>query len=651
MSLKHQIFFKKALYIREFETFLLELFQKGELNGTVHTCVGQELNPVILSEFLKKGDKIFSNHRGHGHYLSFNGDSKGLISEMLGLETGVSSGIGGSQHIMNEGFLSNGIQGGLSPIATGFAFANKILKNDNISVVFIGDGTLGTGILYESLNLAASLNSPVLFVLENNKYAQSTSNKQTLNGSVKKRIEGFGINYLETNIWDIDDMKLKFENAVLETRKGKPNFVEIECYRLNSHSKGDDNRSDSEISSYHKKDLLNIFKKNNEDLTKSYILEFREELQSYYDQSKSENTGKDTLQHSYIYNKKVETKEYLTDSEDSKKRINKLIYESLKNILQNNNNSLLIGEDIQNKSEFTEKEYGGAFKVTQDLSDLFPNKVFNSPISEAAIIGFGIGASLNNFKSIVEIMFGDFLTLGFDQILQQASKIPEMYGQNVDIPLIIRTPMGGRRGYGPTHSQNIEKHFLFIPNISIYAINSVFDPRTIYNRILQNDNKTSIVIEDKIVYTKFLNKQTIIGYQIKVSDETFPTLIIEQESLEPTHTIFTYGGMLDEVLDSLSNLFNEEFFPRIICPTRICPLNISPLVDSLKTTKELLFIEEGSKNGSLSSEIIAYLSEENISFKLFGRISNEGIIPCSKTAEFKTVPNKNLIIDKILNKL
>lgn len=649
--MKNQEYIKKAFYIREFETFLLELFQKGELNGTVHTCVGQELTPVILSEFLKKGDKLFSNHRGHGHYLSFNGDPKGLISEMLGLETGISSGIGGSQHIMNDGFLSNGIQGGLTPVATGFAFANKILKNDNISIVFIGDGTLGTGILYESLNLAASLDSPVLFVLENNKYAQSTSNKQTLNGSVKKRVEGFGINYHETNIWDINDMESKLDLAVLQTRNGKPNFIEIECYRLNSHSKGDDNRSDSEINMYYEKDLLNIYKKKNEDLIKSYTDCFRDEFKSFYDQSKIEDIGKDTFQHSYIYSENVKSKEYVVNSEDSKKRINKLIYESLSNILKNIDNSLLIGEDIQNKSEFTEKNYGGAFKVTQDLSDLFPNKVFNSPISEAAIIGFGIGSSLNNFRSIVEIMFGDFLTLGFDQILQQASKIPEMYGKNLDIPLIIRTPMGGRRGYGPTHSQNIEKHFLFIPNISVYAINSVFDPRIIYDRVVKNDNKTAIIVEDKIAYTKFLNKQKIIGYNIKETEETFPTLIIEPEFVEPSHTIFTYGGMLDEVIDSLHDLFNEEFFPRIICPTRICPLNLNPVIKSLETANKLLFIEEGSKHGSLSSEVISYLTEKNISFNLFGRISNEGIIPCSKAAEFKTVPNKNLIINKILNKL
>ena len=647
--IKNNEIYQKAFFIREFETFLLELFQKGELNGTVHTCVGQELIPVILSEFLSKGDRIFSNHRGHGHYLSFNGDPKSLLLEMLGSDKGVSSGIGGSQHIMNDSFLSNGIQGGLTAISVGYAYANKIFKNNNISIVFIGDGTLGSGILYESLNFASILDSPVLYVLENNHYAQSTSNKQTFRGNVKSRINGFGLNYLETNVWDLEDMKQKFKQAVKLTREGKPNFIEIDCYRLNSHSKGDDNRSDSEINTFYEKDLLNIYKNNNIEIVNHYIKTFRKQFDSYYKSSKQYHLCTPPSQKEYIYNQEVKSLEPSANIEKDK-RINQLIYESLKKILLNDK-SILIGEDIENKNKFTDKEYGGAFKVTQDLSDLFPNKVINTPISESAIIGLGIGLSLNKVYSIVEIMFGDFLTLGFDQILQQASKIPEMYGQEVDIPLIIRTPMGGRRGYGPTHSQNIEKHFLFIPNISLYAVNSIYDPRLLYDSIIKNDQKTSIVIEDKILYTKFFNQRELVGYKINQTNENFPTLIIQPESIDPTHTIFTYGGMLDEVLDSLPILFEEEFFPRIICPSRICPLNIYPLIESLKTASDLLFIEEGSKSGAISSEIISYLNEKDINFKLFDRISNEAIIPCSKNAELQTVPNKNLIIEKILNKI
>ena len=224
-----------------------------------------------------------------------------------------------------------------------------------------------------------------------------------------------------------------------------------------------------------------------------------------------------------------------------------------------------------------------------------------------------------------------------------------MYGREVPLPFILRTPMGGRRGYGPTHSQNIEKHFLFLPNIEVIALNSVVDPRDVYNTISKHNKTTTLVIEDKIGYTKFLDAYKLKGYKKEVTDELYPTLIIEPINIKANCTLFCYGGMLDETLEILGQLLNEDLFPRIICPTRICPLNIAPLINSLKTADELIFIEEGSKYGALSAEIIAYLKEHNIAFTLKQRISNESIIPCAKTAEKNVVPNAELILKEIAN--
>ncbi len=641
-------YFKKAFFIREFENFLIELFKKGELNGTVHTCVGQELTPVVLAAFLKSGDRLFSNHRGHGHFLAFDGDTKALLAEMLGLETGVSRGIGGSQHLMNDGFISNGIQGGMTPIAAGYAYANKMKGNDNVSVVFIGDGTLGSGVLYESMNLAVHFESPIVYVLENNQYAQSTHNKQTLHGDISKRVAGFGLDYAKTNIWDVANLESTLGAAVSAARKSKPVFVEVDCYRLNSHSKGDDNRVTDEINTYAAKDLLNKFIKEDPETADRFIKEAKEEIARLYNDCKNDRPLTEMKKHAYMLRNDYEVQAYQPNVEDAACRINKLIYQGLRDILEKEKYSLLIGEDIQDTTEHTDKNYGGAFKVTQDLSTLFPAKVFNTPISEAGIIGFGIGAALNGCHAMVEIMFGDFLTLGFDQVLQQASKIPEMYGRDVSLPYILRTPMGGRRGYGPTHSQNIEKHFLFLPNIEVLALNSVVNPREIYNAINANNKTTTIVIEDKIGYTKFLDSYKFKGYKKEITNEIFPTLIIAPVNIKPNCTIFVYGGMLDETLEILEQLLNEDVFPRIICPTRICPLNIAPLIDSLKTAEQLIFIEEGSKYGALSAEITAYLKEQNISFTLKQRISNESIIPCSKTAEINVIPNAALILKTII---
>jgi 2-oxoisovalerate dehydrogenase E1 component len=639
-------YIEKSIFIREFESILLELFNKGRLNGTVHTCVGQEVTPVVLNEFLTPDDKIFSNHRGHGHFLAMGGNYKELLSELLGKENGTSSGIGGSQHLFNDRFISNGIQGGLAPAAVGYSFINKLKKTKNISVAFIGDGTLGSGALYESFNLASVFNSPTLFILENNRYAQSTSFKDSFSGSTKDRAKGFGLEFFSADIWDIEDLEAQLEKSVQHVREGKPALIEIDCYRLNSHSKGDDNRFESEIQEYEEKDVLNQFKAQFPAEWEKLVKLARNSLEDALLECESSNFLESMNEYTYINSQPVETQKLKSDVTNESSRINKSIYEGLKNLLSDNQ-TIFIGEDIKNTTKNTERPYGGAFKVSNDLSDLFPDKVLNSPISEAAMIGFGIGAALNGHRSIVEIMFGDFLTLGFDQILQQASKIPAMYGKSIDLPLIIRTPMGGRRGYGPTHSQSIEKHFMFIPNIDMIALNSYVKPSDVYASIGSEIKNTTIVIEDKIGYTKFHNHNTPKGYELKSTKESFPTLIFTPTFTKPNCIIFLYGGMLDELLSGMGELLKMELFPQIICPTKIVPLNIFPLIEGLKTSKKLIFIEEGSKFGGLSSEIITFLSENDHDFKLLTRISNESLIPCSKLAELSVVPNSSLIVKKL----
>ncbi len=184
---------KKALLIRAVEEKFLKLFSEGKLNGTVHTCVGQEFSAIAFAGQLQKKDFIFSNHRCHGHYIAFTDDVRGLLAELLGKASGTSGGIGSSQHLCNNNFFSNGIQGGITPVAAGYALANKFKNNGDIGIVFIGDGTLGEGVLYETLNIVSKWEIPLLIVCENNFYAQSTSQTLTLAGNILDRAAAFGI--------------------------------------------------------------------------------------------------------------------------------------------------------------------------------------------------------------------------------------------------------------------------------------------------------------------------------------------------------------------------------------------------------------------------------------------------------------------------
>ena len=276
MEIKYLKEIKSAITIRLVENELLELFTQGELNGTVHTAIGQEFTGVFISKYLNENDFVVTNHRGHGHYISRTNNIKGLIGEIMGKVDGVSGGYGGSQHLVDKNFLSNGIQGGMVPIATGHALFYKLNNLNNISVSFIGDGTLGEGIIYETFNIASMFEVPILIVLENNGYAQSTPFKQTFRGDIRKRIEGFGLKYFKSSTYDLDDLDLTTKSAIDFVRETKkPALIEIETYRLNSHSKGDDNRYNTEINERLQKDLLSIFLNTNNQELKEFTLKIK----------------------------------------------------------------------------------------------------------------------------------------------------------------------------------------------------------------------------------------------------------------------------------------------------------------------------------------------------------------------------------------
>src|ERR1700679_3004653 len=197
---------KYALRIRKVEEKFLELFSQGKLNGTVHTCVGQEFSALAFAGQLKKKDFVFSKHRCHGHYLAFTGDTRGLLAELLGKASGTCGGIGSSQHLCHNNFFSNGIQGGIVPVAAGYALGNKLRQNDAIGVVYIGDGTLGEGALYETMNIISKWEIPLLIVCENNYYAQSTHQSTNLAGNILARAEAFNIRVQNGDTWNVEEL-------------------------------------------------------------------------------------------------------------------------------------------------------------------------------------------------------------------------------------------------------------------------------------------------------------------------------------------------------------------------------------------------------------------------------------------------------------
>jgi TPP-dependent pyruvate/acetoin dehydrogenase alpha subunit len=235
--------YRSMLLIRRFEERALAEFSAGKLFGTTHAYIGQEADAAAIFSVADPEDIVWSNHRCHGHFLAYGGDPFKLAAELMGKATGLVGGRGGSQHIHWRNFYSNGIQGGIIPVATGMALAQKVQSPGKIVLVFSGDGTLGEGVLYESLNIAALWQLPVLFIVENNRFAQTTPIEKAVSGSIPARFEAFGIRTFELESSDVLALEPMAESALQFVRTGgQPAALILHTYRFAAHSKGDDPR-------------------------------------------------------------------------------------------------------------------------------------------------------------------------------------------------------------------------------------------------------------------------------------------------------------------------------------------------------------------------------------------------------------------------
>lgn len=630
---------KQALLIRSVEEKFLELFSQGKLNGTVHTCVGQEFSAVAFAGQLKKKDFIFSNHRCHGHYIAFTGDTRGLLAELLGKASGTCGGIGSSQHLCHNNFFSNGIQGGIVPVAAGYALGNKLKKNGAIGTVFIGDGTLGEGALYETMNIISKWEIPLLIVCENNFYAQSTPQQVNLAGDIQARAKAFGIKTFKGDTWQPELLISKAQEAINYVRdEVKPCFFLVETYRLNAHSKGDDDRDPADVAQYREKDYLNIFQHESSSYYQLYADAIHEEIDTLVEEILTEEDL--PIEKYYVKDEQASDNNWIP-SEPINKRQVELINTFFKGKIVEDERVVFLGEDILSP-------YGGAFKVTKELSFIRPERVFSTPISESAITGISNGLALNGFKPFTEIMFGDFMTLAFDQIVNHASKFHHMFNKKVNCPVVIRTPMGGRRGYGPTHSQTLDKFLVGIDNVKTVALNTFLDPSIIYQSVYEEQHPV-IVIENKTDYGKKIIHQQFRHFNYQRNQDIFPVTRIRPAISDATLTIVAYGGMADVVASLLESIFIEtDFKPEMIVPSLISHLPVDIITEAAEKTQRLLVIEEGTSFAGIGSELIASVVERsNITIKTKRIAAYPVPIPSVKSLEHIVLPDKERIIKEI----
>jgi 2-oxoisovalerate dehydrogenase E1 component len=625
---------RKALLTRISEERLLQLFSEGKLSGTLHTCIGQELVGAVITELLSPGDVVFSNHRGHGHFLSLTDNLEGLIAELMGRQNGVCGGFGGSQHLCFERFFSNGIQGGIVPVAAGVAFAKKLDETEGIVIVFIGDGTLGEGSIYEAFNLAAKWQLPLLVVLEDNGIAQSTPQRQTLAGSIASRAAGFGLGYASSDTWNWQELLSQARQAVDSVRSGAgPFLLHVKTYRLKAHSKGDDTRPRTEVETFERKDPVNQL------LADPAWTAMVDELRTRVGTAVAAAESSPTADYSPPATQAPSSIEWHT-AIVPKERLVRALNHCFSDVMGRDQRVVMIGEDI-------ESPYGGAFKVTEGLSDAFPGRVRNSPISEAGIVGLGSGLALMGWKPVIEIMFGDFLGLAFDQLINHAAKFQRMYNGQVGVDLIVRTPMGGRRGYGPTHSQTLDRHFLGAPGLRVLALNNLLRPDSLYVPLFEAHCGPTLVLENKLAYGAYLHAETAPGFTLMHSSERFPTAWLVPAARKVDITLLGYGGMSEILVTAAEQLFQDhDLLAQVLCPSQIYPFDATPLLPVLASSAKMLIVEEGQGFAGFGAEVLAQVAELASEFLGEARrvVPPPDIIPSSGKMEKLMLPSLEYVI-------
>lgn len=325
---------------------------------------------------------------------------------------------------------------------------------------------------------------------------------------------------------------------------------------------------------------------------------------------------------------------------------------------------VLLGQDLLDP-------YGGAFKVTRGLSSAYPQRVLTTPISEAGVMGLAAGMALRGLRPVVEIMFGDFVTLAADQLINHIAKYRWMYNDQVRVPLVLRTPMGGRRGYGPTHSQTLEKHLLGAPGLRVVAPSPYDDPGGLLLAAIADDDPV-LFIENKLLYllpvqplesgSEFTIEKLPAGAEeltgsaagLRLAPYAPAYRLQVTGAPPPTVTIAAYGYMAELARRAIQTLaYQHEVFAEVIVVTGLAPFDAEPLLAALRRTGRLLAVEEGSRSFGWGAEVLARASEA-----LGGRLRHaarlaaaETPIPASGPLEAAALPGEPEIVAAVLASL
>ncbi|MCX7788243.1 MAG: dehydrogenase E1 component subunit alpha/beta [Spirochaetes bacterium] len=689
--------------IREFETRLLELKDAGLVHGPVHSSIGQEGAAVGVMSALDPRDAVASTHRGHHHFLAkafgyylrdYDPETQvpvelhqlleRTLAEIMGLSQGFCRGRGGSMHLGDKGcycYGTNAIVAGGVPMATGLGWSFALNNEPQVAVSFLGDGAVHQGVVHEVMNMANLWKIPVIYFIENNLYAVATSVKEASAVSRLAQIGmGYGLTCLVIDGMDPDTVRL----AVQFARKGAvegagPFWIEAETYRYRHHAQSLPGsafgyRDKEEEQRWQERDPYRTYSEKlirekvlSEDRVSQLKIHASQIVQRVVDKL-VQKQGVSLVVPEDLYpraeeleigirsnGKELETLPYTEDPwvelegshpvslppDGEKKTYVDVISEVIGRRMEQDSRAFVIGEEVGHLK-------GGAYMATKGLSKRFPGRVIDTPISEAGFTGMSLGLALSGKRPIVEIMFPDFALVAADQLFNQIGKCRFMYGNQHDVPLIVRTRVSIGTGYGAQHSMEPASLFALFEGWRIVAPSTPFDYIGLFNTSYHSLDPV-LIIEHQALYP-------MEGWVPKDRDYCIPfgKALIRRKGKDVT--VVSYSRMVHRVLEAAELLKNRGIEVEVIDLRTLDLLGVDyeTIGKSLKKTGRLLIVEEGHLYGGIGGHMA-----DEVQRRFFDELDGEILrlggknlpMPVSKPLEALCIPDVKDIVVQIQSAL
>jgi len=601
--------YKRMLKPRMIEEKMLILLRQGKVSKWF-SGIGQEAISVGITSVLENDEYILPMHRNLGVFTTREIPLYRLFSQWQGKANGFTKGRDRSFHFGTQEYNIIGMISHLGPqfgVADGIALGNLLKKNNKITAVFTGEGGTSEGDIHEALNVASVWKLPVLFCIENNGYGLSTPTSEQYNcENLADRGKGYGMesHIIEGN--NILEVYTKVKELAISMRKDpRPILLEFKTFRMRGHEEASGTKYVPRelMDDWGIKDPLLNFEKflfAEGILSESEIETFKEEIKNEIDENLQLAFDEPVIEASLSIElgdvfKDNEVNEVKPGNTTEELRLIDAISQGLRQAMEKHDNSLVMGQDIA--------EYGGVFKITEGFLEAFGHdRVRNTPICESAIVSAAMGLSITGFKSIVEMQFADFVTSGFNPVINHLAKSQYRWSQNADV--VLRMPCGAGVGAGPFHSQTNEAWFTHTSGLKVVYPAFPYDAKGLLCAAVEDPNPV-LFFEHKALYRSIRQEVPVDYYTLPIGKAA---IIKEGEDV----TIITYGAGVHWALETLEllSISNAD----LIDLRTLAPLDTDAIYTSVKKTGKVIILQEDSMFGGMASDISALISENCFEF-------------------------------------